>query len=111
MRLENPTSLSTLALTCSLLVLPACPGDDGPSGDGGSGSSGTTSPATDDNMDTTNGPMETTTDGPTTTGVDTTAGEESTTTGPPPGGAVTFRLNSLELTDPRAGLAGGRGLG
>ena len=101
MRLENPTALSTLVLSCSLLALSGCPGDDGPAAttnEDGTGT-GTTGMVTSDDVDTTSSPMDTTTDGPmmTTGGDETSTGEE---TGPPPDEVEAFRFTEMFVRDP-----------
>lgn len=96
MRLQKITFLPTLALSCAAFALAAC-GDDGSTGGSGAGSSGTSSVTTtdtdpqpnttEDSVDTTAAPGDSTTDDPT-TGLDSTGGDSSsgsddgTTTGP-----------------------------
>lgn len=107
MRLEHSTPSISLLLTGALLALGAC-GDDGsgtPETTTGEDSTTTAMPTTttDASADTTMGPADdTTTDDPT-------AGATTTTTDPTEtdsdtetsmGGPVSFRFNSIELTDP-----------
>lgn len=110
MRIERTASLGSLLLSSSLLALGAC-GDDGPTGEGSAGTTvgesadttaGTPTTTEQESVDTTAGPVETTTENPT-TGLDSTSEGSS---GEPPGGAVAFRFNSIELKDPTSGLAG-----
>ncbi len=106
--MDSRRTWTTSILSCSLLVLGACGDDSTGTGSGTASTSadGTTTDTpntTNASVDTTEGPMATSTTDPT-NGMDTTAAQEST--GMPPGGAISFRLNSLSLTDPNAGLGG-----
>lgn len=103
MRLEKSSLPSSLVLACSVLVLPACPGDDGPSADSGGSSTGmattdasTSNGTTNSSADTTAGDSSSGGD-PSTSGVDTTDGESSgdSTTGSMPGDCAGMSFETL----------------
>lgn len=108
MRTDHLFGVAFPLLCSAALALGAC-GDD-TSTTGSEGTSGTSegmtttgsSTTTVDSADTTDGPMETTVD-PMTSSSTTTPMTESETSS---GGPVAFRFNSIELTDPGAGLGG-----
>jgi len=113
MRLEHSTPSISLLLTGALLALGAC-GDDGsgtPETTTGEDSTTSAMPTTttDASADTTVGPADDTTTDDTATGATTATTDPTETdsdTETSMGGPVSFRFNSIELTDPGAGLNG-----